>query len=110
MKKIKITFLSSAIFILSNVSHAQFGTASANEILSVKARHLAVCMEEGNEESLKRLANNPEKLKEYQDKLKYFNESLKSAISKTWKLNGIIEYLPFKIIEGVIKRKDKEYA
>ncbi|MBI2258723.1 MAG: hypothetical protein HYU67_07470 [Flavobacteriia bacterium] len=89
---------------------AQSGYANKKDIEEIKNRTLVVCVETGDEKAMEKLANSPNTLKEYKDKLDYFNESMKKIITKNWKLHTKIEYKNFDEVREIEKSNNKDYV
>ena len=113
--KNKVTLLSCLIVIMISASSyqtlkAQSGYANTKDMEDIKSRKLIVCIEQGDEKTIAKFADKPGQLKEYQDKLAYFNQSLKNAVDKIWKLSAGIEYKNYTEVAEIISKKDKTYA
>ncbi len=97
-------------FLFSSTVYAQFGFGKLEDILEMKEKTLLIVLKSEIPKTAKKLKDNLEKLNEYKNSIKLYNEHIMNAFDSEWKLSNEVKYITWKQLNEIEKndsQKDK---
>jgi hypothetical protein len=107
MKKILFALAAQLLFVLG--AQAQFQLPESHYVSQMRMKTLLVALEEESTSTLKQLQYKPDEMKAYKAGVAKYNEMLKSAVDKYWKIGKGVEYMTRSKADQELKNGSTKY-